>query len=170
MPEDVELKAMQAIVQVLDEIDTDARQRVIAWIADRYGISFGAKKGSWIRNDRGEESDNATGYQFDSFSDLFDATAPDTESGMALVGGYWFQSVQANADFSSQQVNDELKNLGHALSNVTRAFDVLREAKPAMVRQIQKSGKTKQARKRYRLTEAGIKAVRGMVKDSEGEE
>lgn len=34
MLEDVELKAMQAIVQVLDEIDTDARQRVIAWIAD----------------------------------------------------------------------------------------------------------------------------------------
>jgi len=169
MPEDIELKAMQAIIQLLDEIDSEARQRIIAWIADRYGFSQRAKKSSSVGNYGVEQGDNAV-PQFPSFSDLFDAAAPETESSMALVGGFWFQSVQGNADFISQQVNDELKNLGHGLSNVTRAFDFLREAKPAMVRQVQKSGKTRQARKRYRLTEAGIKAVRGMIRNGEDAE
>lgn len=166
MPEHPEIKALQAIVEALDEIDTEARARVIAWVAHKYGIATSTRKPTWPTAS-GHEQEGDTETHFDAFSGLFDAASPQTEAQMALVGGYWFQAAQGQTDFSAQQVNDELKNLGHRLTNVTRAFDFLRQTKPALVLQIQKSGRTKQARKRYRLTQAGIKAVGELIKGRE---
>jgi hypothetical protein len=53
--------------------------------------------------------------------------------------------------------------LGHGLINITAALDDLREAKPALVLQVGKSGKSRQARKTYKLTIAGIKSVEEMI-------
>jgi hypothetical protein len=56
-----------------------------------------------------------------------------------------------------------LKNLGQGLANITNAIDGLRNQKPALVLQLKKSGKSQQARKTYKLTVAGIKAVEVMI-------
>ena len=160
MPEDTEIKGMTAIVEVLAQVDAEARVRMITWIAQRYGVAIraGTPRPLIGGNQIVEDS-----KQFDSISSLFALAAPQTESDLALVGGYWFQSVQGESDFGSQQVNDELKNLGHRLANVTRAFDFLKQTKPALVLQVQKSGKAKQARKRYKLTQPGIKKVEELI-------
>ena len=160
MAEDMELNAIQGLVTALEPLEAEARKRVIRWAAQRYGVAAAAEVSN-ARPPR-EKQESYDRAQFESVSDLFAAAAPNTEADMALVGGWW-QTLQGNSDFSSQQVNDELKNLGHALSNVTRAFDSLRAQKPALVMQIQKSGKTKQARKLYKLTHAGVEAVRQMI-------
>ena len=166
MSEDAEINGMKAIAEVLKPFDAEAQVRMIEWIVRRYGI---AVRGGALRATPANAQDSVDDTHFESLSDLFDSASPQTEAQMALVGGYWFQLAQRNADFSSQQVNDELKNLGHGLSNVTRAFDFLRDTKPAQVLQLQKSGKTKQARKKYKLTQAGIKAVTEMIRGHEGD-
>jgi len=56
-----------------------------------------------------------------------------------------------------------LKNLGHGIGNVTRACSALIAEKPALLMQVKKAGSTKQARKQYRLTTAGIQRVREML-------
>jgi hypothetical protein len=163
MIQDAELKAMQAMVEALEGIEEGARARVLSWVAKRYGVSIGTERDAPPAAETSKAENNVGDVQYASFSDLFDAASPTTENESVLVGAFWFQQLQGNADFSSQQINDELKNLGHAVSNVTRTFDRLRETKPALALQIQKSGKSKQARKRYRLTAAGIKEVIRML-------
>jgi hypothetical protein len=46
----------------------------------------------------------------------------------------------------------------------------LQGRKPALVRQVAKSGRTRQARKKYKLTTAGISAVRAMIARGEDAE
>lgn len=81
-------------------------------------------------------------------------------------------SLQAHpSDFTSQEVNSELKNLGHGVTNITSAFSSLMKRKPALAMQTAKSGATQQARKRYKLTHAGRTAVQSMIqakRESEG--
>jgi DNA-binding PadR family transcriptional regulator len=60
-------------------------------------------------------------------------------------------------------LNKELKNLGHGVSNITSALDTLMSRKPALVIQTKKSGTSKQARKKYKLTLEGLRAVERMV-------
>ena len=67
------------------------------------------------------------------------------------------------ADFDSFRLNKELQHLGHQLPNVTYALTELGKRKPALAMQVRKSGKSAQARKRYRLTDAGIKSVEEMM-------
>jgi hypothetical protein len=93
-------------------------------------------------------------------AELFARTNPQTETERALVVGYWLQMSDGQSEFDSQRVNSELKHLGYPVSNITRAFDSL---KPTLVQQTKKTGTTKQARKRYRLTHAGQKRVEAML-------
>ena len=86
------------------------------------------------------------------------------ESEKALVGGYWIQKCEGVSTFESATVNRELKQLGHAVVNITSAFDYLKDQKPALAVQTAKSGKSKQARKKYMITKAGEKYVERMIR------
>jgi DNA-binding MarR family transcriptional regulator len=76
---------------------------------------------------------------------------------------YWFQQLQGNEDWDSATVNNELKHLGYSSSNITRDLDNLMAKSPRYVIQTRKEGTTKQARKRYKLTREGIRAVEAML-------
>ena len=84
-----------------------------------------------------------------------------------MVAGYWFQELAGQDDLDSQRINKELKNLGHPSTNITRDFDALIRRSPRQVIQVRKEGKSRQARKRYKLTREGIKAVEQMLKKEE---
>ncbi len=76
-----------------------------------------------------------------------------------------FITRRENADdFASAQVNAQLKHLGHRVDNITRAIDALISEKPALVIQVRKSGSTRQARKLYRVTDAGAQEVQRMLR------
>jgi hypothetical protein len=80
-----------------------------------------------------------------------------------LVAGYWVQVCGGADSFDGFSVNRELKNLGHGLINVTVAIEGLRKQQPARALQLAKAGKSQQARKTYKLTVVGIKAVEEMI-------
>lgn len=160
MNEDSEISAMRIVAEALEPIDSDARIRVLTWAGKRFAVELSG----FAASGRSGGEAGVQGARFESFADLYDAAAPATDVRKALVGGYWFQIVQRAEGFTSQEVNDRLKDLGHALGNVTRAFDHLREQVPALALQIQKSGKSRQARKVYKLTQAGIREVESMLR------
>lgn len=171
MSNDPEITAMGTIADALGELDDDARRRVLEWSAKKYGVRLsddarvaGAKSGGVRRDDEG---DRFVAGEHTDFVDLFDAANPKNDAAKALVGGYWFQVVQVQPSFDAQQVNNALKDVGHGVGNITQALTGLQNRKPALVRQMAKSGRTKQARKTYKLTTSGIAEVRKMV---EGEQ
>ncbi len=172
MADDPELRAMTAVLASLSDLDGAAQARVIDWAAKRLGVTAGqARKGVSVTHRGDGNGDGADSSQIErehvDFVDLYDATTPGTDAERALVGGYWFQQELRNSSFNSQQVNNVLKDVGHGVTNITRALDDLQQRSPALVRQMAKSGRTKQARKTYKLTSAGIRAVGDMVTGAE---
>ena len=87
------------------------------------------------------------------------ASRASTEPERSLVVAYWSQRLRVTITSKHWAVNKELKHLGHGVSNITRALDDLKGRKPQLVIQTQKSGKSKQARKLYKVTGAGKQEV-----------
>lgn len=164
-----EIEAMGAIDKALGALDAEEQKRVLRWATDKFGggqvkltaSGTGRMSGADAGNGR-PVAGNATEYA--RISDLMDAANPATTVDHVLAASYWFQVVQGNDDFTSQEVNAELKDLGQASKNITDSFSTLMKRKPPAVRQVQKTGSTRQARKKYRLTEPGIRAVEAMIK------
>jgi hypothetical protein len=104
-----------------------------------------------------------------TLSELIDAAQPSSRSERILVIAYSFEAAGAG-DWTSQAVNDEMKNLGDPVPNITDALTTLMTRKPALVRQVRKTGRAQQSRKRYALTGPGRTAVSNMLRrQTEGE-
>jgi hypothetical protein len=162
---DPEITAMTGVATALTPLDDEARGRILRWAAERFGVSMPKiqSKNMEVNIDDVPDGDDAGPFEYSNFAELFEHTSTRTGADKALVAAYWFQVIQGNSGFQSQQLNTELKNLGHGLSNVTDALGSAERAKPTLVMQVTKSGKSKQARKTYKLTLAGINAVKTMI-------
>jgi hypothetical protein len=161
---DVELDAMSKIYAALDPLEVPARERVLQWAASKFevaasspdsaqGLSFG------VRDDGGPR-------QFQDLGDLMHAAEPANGPQRALVVAYWFQEVQGLDGWEGGDINSSLKNMGSGLANVTNTLGSLKARKPALVMQTAKSGRSRQARKTYKLTVAGVRAVKEMISNA----
>lgn len=161
-----EIKAMGAINTAMEGLEPDEVNRVLRWAVDKFGGGqlSGPSGEPGTDGGRGTGSAGNAPAHHERISDLMDAASPSSGADYVLVASYWFQVLQGQADFTAQEVNSELKDLGHASRNITDSFNTLKSRKPAAVRQVQKGGTTKQARKRYRLTTEGIKTVERMIR------
>ena len=167
---DEDLRAMAQIRDALAGLDQKALARVLGWAArwaaDAHGISIQVEASNQAASDGGVDEDESSGSEerdFDTIADLYDAARPALETDKVLVAGYWLHQFQGQETLDAQQVNTELKHLGHASKNITRAFGALIDQKPQLAVQIRKSGSTQQARKRYKITAAGLHKVEEML-------
>ena len=80
-----------------------------------------------------------------------------------MVAAYHFLKHDGLEEVDSFRLNAALTHLGHRVGNITRALTSLIEEKPALVVQTRKEGKTKQARKKYKLTFEGVRKVERML-------
>lgn len=177
---DPEVAAIGRVNEALLPLEPAVRQRVLHWAAQRFEVILPKGKptpaaGGDDDEEEPEEQDdeqteNETPSGFADVASLYDATSPTTESDKALIVGYWFQVAQCNADFAAASVNKELNNLGHGVKNITVALSALIDSKPSLVMQTHKSGKSKQARKKYKVTGEGIKRVKQMLAGNGGQE
>ena len=161
-----EIEALKSVVSALTPLDEQARARVLNWVTAKFNISTAGRHMPALPlkiqpfPDPTAEPATPTGQDL---ATIFSATSPETESDKALVVAYWLQTSKGQEAFDSQEVNGELKHLGHGVKNITRALEVLISTKPQLVIQTRKSGITKQARKKYRVTGEEIARVTQMA-------
>lgn len=170
---DLEIEAMGAVSRALSGLGDDERGRVIRWAAERYGVVLakapsrpGGKPDAPDdidddADDHEDGGDDSGGW--DHFADLYDAAGPKSNSDGLLVAGYWVQVVEGKTQFGSLELNKLLKDLGHGVDNTAHAMTSLINQKPALVLQLKKSGKSRQARKTFKMTGAGVKAVEQLI-------
>lgn len=163
-----EAKALGKLVEALDGLDRDATRRVLDWAWKRYiggGVPDGGRqRASKIEPPRGNGGGGgAEDVPYADLAELYNAASPKTDAEKVLVVGYWHQVSDAKANLDAQAINTDLKDMGHRVGNVTRACSVLINEKPQLMIQVKKSGSTKQARKQYRITAAGLQRVREML-------
>ena len=167
---DVEFAAMRSVFEALEPLEANSRQRVLEYIAARLEIhpvrdarssSLGGSEEAREQPDLRESSTSQR--NFATLAELHDAANPQSINERVLVTAYWLQIIEGGEHFVSYSVNRALKDLGHGVPNITGALDALRQEKPAMVLQLKKAGKTRQARKTYKITSAGVVAVEEMI-------
>ena len=165
---DGELEAIATIYAALESLDDGARTRVINYILARLDIATESDDDDEVSDAPGDQEtvlkqEEKQAPKFGTFAELFNAAQPSNNSEKALVASYWLQVCQGQDDFDGQSANKELKHLGEQIANITVAVNHLRHQKPALVIQLRKSGKSRQARKTYKVTVPGIKAVEAMI-------
>lgn len=175
---DVEIEAIGEVSKALSSLEEEARDRVIRWAAERYGVALGTRAQGSLSDIRfpgdRQEADGATdGHriapareeppEWGHFAELFDASGATTHPESMLVAAYWVQEIQGRDSFGSLELNRLLKDLGRGVTGTAKVMSSLIERKPALVLQLRKSGSSQQARKVYRLTEAGKKTVDHMI-------
>jgi hypothetical protein len=166
-----EMEAISGSLKLLGKLSLEGQHRAFSYIGNVLGLSstggyrpadrdggIGSPAGD-IRRDHG--ADNIT---YGSLAELDNAARPETAWQKVLVGGYWFQVCERLEEFGAQVVNDHLKEIGAKIANITVAFNTLKAANPSLVIQVRKSGKAQQARKQYKLTAAGIRAVEELIR------
>jgi hypothetical protein len=175
-PAVAEIDVTRAVYHELKKLPSEAQTRVISHVSGMLAIKVDRQphhqqqQESQADQGNGNEGNGAElqreqtqAPKFATFAHLFEASGPTTNRQKALVAGYWLQVCQNANTFDGFTANKELKNLGERLPNITVAIDALRREKPSLALQLNKSGSSKQARKTYKLTVPGIKAVEAMI-------
>lgn len=180
---DAEIEAMGKVAEALGDLEEETRTRVLRWAGDRYGVEVGPRRRGRDRDDDVHEDaseddfDDATsgddvatgsvgsgqGRQFEHFAELHDAVDPSNDQERVLVAAYWTQVNLGKSPFGSLELNKLLKDLGHGVNAINKAMLSSMNKKPALILQVSRGGNAQQARKKYKVTEAGLKWIRGRL-------
>jgi hypothetical protein len=150
--------ALSTIIKSLEILEEPQRRNVLLYVNARYGApvpglrSVEQVAGSPVANEPDPR-------QFSDVGDLFDAASTQSEADQILVVAYWKQVVEGADAFGPLPVSKELKRLRHGVLNITRLIS----QSSKLVLQVAKSGKARQARKRYKVTREGVRRVQAMI-------
>lgn len=167
-----ELDAIRTVHDALEQLDDQARRRVLSYIGNLFHVDMqpASKRMETTQREnhvQPETEDDATGAElpnsFPNFAAFFAKAKPKTQGEKALVAGYWLQVCGGADNFLGATANKELKHLGHQISNITDAINTMKARNPALILQVQKRGKGRQARKLYQISFEGEQYVKGMV-------
>lgn len=163
-----ELEIMKNIAEELKNLEPNSIRRILEWASDHFGIE---KKDTSNRDSEQikkhsnpPQGTNKETQPYKDVADFYSSVSPKTEAERVLTISYWKQYIEGAPDVDALSVNNELKDLGHVVSNITRAFNNLKQMKPQLAIQLKKQGSTKQARKKYRVTDEGRKYIDNMLK------
>jgi hypothetical protein len=144
-----EIDAMKKIAEALEPLEDAARLRALQWALSRFrgGGSVRDLTLSPPRSEGPALDVDGSASSFTTIAEQIDASEPRNER-----------------DPDHEALNEQLKDLGHRVGNITDALTQLRDDRPALALQLKKSGTSKQARKTYKLTQEGIRRVQAMIK------
>ena len=152
--QDQELSAMNAILGALQPLDAPAQVRVLRWAWQRFGDDADPHAAASASTSTPQNGDVA---------EVVNESGASNGPERALAVAYWLQEVSQRPSFTAQEVNGALKNLGHPVANITKTLESLKAQRPSLLMQVSKSGRSRQARKTYRLTAAGADRVRNIL-------
>jgi hypothetical protein len=162
-----EIEAMKSSAEAIEKLDDEAQLRVVNWLKSRFPRNRQTNSLADVPQKIEDQPSGATNLDtlksYGSLAELYHAADPKSEAEKGLVTGAWFQIVEGMDGLDSQTINSALKDLGYGVGNITRAFDVLISQRPALMIQLRKAGTTKQARKQFKVTDAGLKKILQML-------
>ncbi|MBV5257209.1 hypothetical protein FLX56_02095 [Synechococcus moorigangaii CMS01] len=160
-----EIEVIRKCDALLRELETDAQGRVIQWLNNKFRSSH-VSIGNCDTPVKPEASETVEGHssaQPEEFGELYYKIRPETDTMRALVAAYWCTVHEGMGSFTAYDVNKKLKDLGFGVGNITDAIGKHISQKPALIIQLKKSGGSRQARKTYKLTDAGKRHVRAII-------
>jgi hypothetical protein len=154
---------MKLVSDAIKGLDPGAAGRVLRWVAEAHGIDAPQPRPTTAQPTEPKNTIIQNPYaaldEPQDIAEFYASINPSSDTDKALVIGYWLQYREGMPDLDTQSVNSQLKQLGHGIGNITRAFDNLTRTKPQLVIQTRKAGSSQQARKKFKLTFEGKRRV-----------
>lgn len=108
--------------------------------------------------------------RFKSIENLFLASNIKTVASRILLAAAYLQEKHNFKEVSSFDINSRLKKMGYGITNITTAINGLLAKKPPLMVQTRKVGDTKQAKRKFIVTEDGLKIAKTYLRSAgEGE-
>jgi hypothetical protein len=184
---DPEIEAIQKSFEAMKGLDDSSKKRVLQWLVSKFTLSneisedikvIPQKSTIKTENDSHEtddiiesetvtENDKKEISDFETISDLFSVCNPKNGGQKALIVAAFLQEKNKLQDIGGQQINKELKHLGHGASNITADISSSINQKPQLMIQTRKEGTSQQAKKKYKVTTAGLKFVKSLISNGE---
>ena len=170
-----DLKALETILKTLEPLSEEERERVLRWAIEKLGIqqavlgrAGGGAPQKMAAIDAAFEKHPGG---FENVGEFLAAASPTSDADRVLCVAAYLQDFSESPDttLSGKQINDELKNLGHGVKNITDSINTLKSRKPQHMIQTKKSGRSKQAWKEYRVTRAGVDYAYRLISESSGD-
>ncbi len=164
-----DLKALEAILKTLEPLSAEERERVLRWACEKLGIQL---SGNALRKIAAiDVAFEKHPHGFENIGEFLAAASPDSDADRVLCAAVYLQDFSEDRDvtLSGKQINDELKNLGHGVKNITDSINTLKLRKPQHMIQTKKAGKAKQAWKEYRVTRAGVEYAYRLIGERKGD-
>lgn len=165
-----EIEAMRGVAKALDKLEAASRDRVLEWALRFYRKGVPGRMPAAMPVSVGIAAVQSEGGSTGDLAALFAQARPSTDADKALVGAYHLAAKSGGQEFDSFTLNSELSHLGHRVGNITRALEALISARPAFMVQTRKEGKTKQARKKFRITVEGSRRVEKLLAGGNSED
>lgn len=164
MTQDPEIKALNDVYDAIKDLD-DAGKR---WVIESISKKFFSKKPEQISSlDEVEpgfsEADKMGFSQFESVAEVISRSTCKKNKEKALMIASYLQEKEGLSVLTGRQINNQLKHLGYGVKNITVVINSLINEKPKLMIQIRKEGKSKQSKKKYRVTTEGLKKAKGMI-------
>jgi len=176
MKGDPEIGAINTCYEILNGLPAPARKRVVNWLAERFGSATEQSSTTTKENEpaRAEAEGNGAGEveagksladedSSQEFATAFSKAKPKTAADKVLFTAWYLSEKMGVKDLTSLRINKMLTHLGHKPTNASAEVRRLIAGKPALMIQMRKQGKSKQARKLLRVSEEGKEAARKML-------
>lgn len=160
-----ELKAMNDIYFTLKDLDDVVKQRVLQWVIGKFSLDVKSKKIAGVGQENGEiiQKGNKDFSSINSVADIFANANVRSEAEKVLLVASYLQQKKDRSELTGREINKELNHLGHGVLNITNTISSLIKRKPQLMIQTRKEGKTKQAQKKYKVTEEGLVAAKKLI-------
>jgi hypothetical protein len=144
----------------------EAAEPAVEPIKKRRGRKPGKKK--LIVEDPGpqETKTGITGLlKYDSLEAIFLASTVKTTGAKILLASAYLQENENFKELSSYDVTSRMKNIGQPIKHSTIAIKNLMSKKPPLLLQTGTFGSSKLSRKKFRVTEAGLRTARNYINE-----
>jgi hypothetical protein len=175
---DPELQAMGLVFESLRNLDSDQQRRVLRWVTDRLEspeptgtvastatpIVEGPPQMTVEKVEtKSMTPDKKDISHYDTVLELFaDATAKKSTSKVLLMAAY-LQERHSFKEITSYEINFRLKRIGHKVTNISSLINSLLNRRPHLVIQVGADTHKKQARRKFRVTDDGLKEARSFL-------
>jgi hypothetical protein len=184
---DPEISAMNDVLDTLTNLDNGQRKRIVDWISARFKLKGAGTlqvpgEGQTAaapeiappvelmpeikrtRKPRAKRTDEKDITDYETVLDLFsEANVKKVSSKILLMGAYLQEKLKFE-EISSFDINSRLKRIKHGVTNISSSINGLLKKTPKVFEVIEKPGEEKVTRRKFRVTEEGLKQARSFLK------
>jgi hypothetical protein len=102
--------------------------------------------------------------RFKSIENLFLGANTDTVASRIILAAAFLQEKMNYTELSSYDINSRLKKMGYGVTNITNAINGLLNKRIPLMEQTRKEGDTKQSKRKFVVTEEGLKLAKTYLK------